>query len=299
MRWLATIALPSRRTAEVGRRRRLSGVRAQRHQIGGERPVGPHQRFDRHRRRDVRRAQQHVEVGDGEDEHPEHAVGAVDQRQTLLGLQRDRGDAGGGGRRGALAFADQGESDVGEWGEVATRAERPVLRNGRGDPGVEQVDDALDDDGADSRVTQRQRPGPQQHHRPDHLVLDRRAHPGGVRADQRALQLLAALGGDHRGGERPEPGGHAVDGLGGTGVGGDEPGAGFERRPRLRADGDLAVAAGDLDDGSPVESVRRQDHDRLVHWCSITVVSDSQQLRPMAVFMSFRSGKHPSVAFDA
>ena len=119
---------------------------------------------------------------------------------------------------GALAFADQGEGDVGERGEIAARPERTVLRNGRRDPRVEQFDDALDDDRTHAGVPQRQRARPQQHHRPDDLVLDRRTHPGGMGAKQRALQLLAPLRRDHRRGERPEPGRDAVDGLARRGV---------------------------------------------------------------------------------
>ena len=49
----------------------------------------------------------HVEVGQGEHEHAEHAVGAVDQRQPLLGPQRDRRDAVRLERAGGVALADQ------------------------------------------------------------------------------------------------------------------------------------------------------------------------------------------------
>ena len=62
-------------------------------------------------------------------------------------------------------------------------------------------------------VAHRQAAGAQQDHRPDRLALDLRTHPGGVRADQRRLQLRRPLGGDHRVGERAEAGGHAVDRL--------------------------------------------------------------------------------------
>ena len=61
-------------------------------------------------------------------------------------------------------------------------------------------------------VAQGQRADPQQHHRPHHLARHRRADAGGVRADQRVLQLGPALGGDERVGQRAEAGGDAVDG---------------------------------------------------------------------------------------
>ena len=55
---------------------------------------------------------------------------------------------------------------------------------------------------------------PQEHQRADHLALDPRAHAGGVRTDQAALQLGAQLGADVADGERAEAGGDAVDRLG-------------------------------------------------------------------------------------
>ena len=73
--------------------------------------------------------------------------------------------------------------------EVAAGAERAVLGDDRGDAGVQQPQDGLGDLRPGPRVPHRERPGPQQHHRPHDLPLDRLSHPGGVRADQRALQL--------------------------------------------------------------------------------------------------------------
>ena len=78
---------------------RLAGLRAQRLQVGGEGPVGAEQRLDASSRRSMSaRAQQHVEVGERQDEHAEDAVGAVDERQALLGPEHDRLDAGVGER---------------------------------------------------------------------------------------------------------------------------------------------------------------------------------------------------------
>ena len=127
MRWLATIGLPASSRRRFAADAVWPAMRTQRHQVGGEGPVGAQQRLDRHRRRDVGRAEQHVEVGEREHEHAEHAVGAVDEGQAFLGLQRDRRDAGGGHLVGALALADQRQADVGQRREVATGAERAVL----------------------------------------------------------------------------------------------------------------------------------------------------------------------------
>ena len=110
---------------------------AQRHEVGGEGAIRTHQRFDGHCCRDVRRTQQDVEISEGQDEHPEHPIGAVDQGQPLLGLQRDRCDAGRRRVGSTLTFSEKGKSNVGERGEITARPERSVFRHGRGDPGVE------------------------------------------------------------------------------------------------------------------------------------------------------------------
>ena len=68
----------------------LAGLRAQRLQVGGEHPVGAEHRLHAHRRGEVGGAQQQVEVGAGQHQLAEHAVGAVDQRQPLLLGQHDR-----------------------------------------------------------------------------------------------------------------------------------------------------------------------------------------------------------------
>ena len=140
--------------------------------------------------------QQPVEVGEGQHEHPEHPVGAVDQGEALLGPQRHRRDAGLGQRRRAVDQACRRRGGPrprraapsaadGQRGEVAAGTERAVLADDRRDPGVEQRDDRLDDLGPGPGEAHRQAAGAQEHHRPHDLALDLRAHAGGVRADQR------------------------------------------------------------------------------------------------------------------
>ncbi len=160
-------------------------------------------------------------VGDREQQHAEHAVGTVDERQPLLGGELDRAQSGRGQGRGARpagtvlaqhpALAEQHQRAVRQRRQVAGRAERSVLGYPWGDVVVEQVHKALGDQRAYAGPAQRQRPDPQQHHRPDHLARHRRADPGGVRADQRVLQFGPALGRDEGAGERAETGGDAVD----------------------------------------------------------------------------------------
>ena len=93
-------------------------------------------------------------------------------------------------RAARRALTEQHEGRRGERCQVATGSERAVLGDDRRDAGVEQRHDGLDDGGAGPGVTHRQAAGAQQHHRPHHLALHLGAEPGGVRADQRQLQLL-------------------------------------------------------------------------------------------------------------
>ena len=202
-----------------------------------------------------------LEVGDRHDEHAEHAVGPVDEGQALLLPQLDGLDAGRGQQlgHGALdavgtdgpALAHEHEGAVRERGEVAAAAQRAELVDDRRDLGVEQGGHGLRDHGAGSRAAAGQRLQPQQHEGADDLALDGRPHPGGVRADERALELDAALDRDVPVGQRAEPGGDPVDRRGRAGQGVDLGAAG-------RHGGDRRI--GQLDAGirrAPRRSRRR------------------------------------------
>jgi hypothetical protein len=93
-RWLATIGRAREQAGEVAGARRLADLRAQRLQVGGERPVGAEQPLDRHRRSDVGESGERTQIVQREAEHAEDAVGAVDQRQALLRPQLHRSQAG-------------------------------------------------------------------------------------------------------------------------------------------------------------------------------------------------------------
>ena len=118
------------------RRDGLTGMRPQRLQVGGEHGVGSRESLDAHRGGEVGGGQQGVEVGEREDEHPEHAVGAVDERETLLlgsttARCRPRRALGGGTRSPSrvahLPLAHQRQRAVRERGQVAGAAELAVL----------------------------------------------------------------------------------------------------------------------------------------------------------------------------
>ena len=176
--------------------------------------------LDRHRGSDVGRTQQPAQVGDGHDQHAEHAVGAVDEGEPLLGGQLDRREPGRGERLGGRhqragrvadrALAHQRERAVGQRRQVAGAAERAVLVHHRRDAVRDQVGQQLRGLAAYAGVPGRQRREPQQHQRPDHLALHLGAGAGGVRADQRPLELGPHLGRDVPGGQCAEPGRDAV-----------------------------------------------------------------------------------------
>ena len=216
--------------------------------------------------------QQDVEVGEGQHEHAEHPVGAVDQRQPLLGLQRRAAPTPAAASAAApvderavgqprLALAEQDERRRRERSEVTAGAERAVLAHDGRDAGVEQGEHRVDDDRPGAGVAHRQAAGAQQDHRPDRLALDLRTHPGGVRADQRRLQLGRPLGGDHRVGQRAEAGRHAVDRLRLVHQPLDDGGAALDHRSGVVAEHDPSTAAGDGDDVGGRDAVR-PEHQR-------------------------------------
>ena len=146
------------------------------------------------------------------------------------------------------ALAHRREGAVRQRGEVTGAAQRPVLVDDRDDPGGQHRRVGARGRQPHPGPPGRQRGQPQQHHRPHHLGLHLRAGPGGVRADQRLLQLRPQFPRDVPGGQRPEPGGHAV-------VRGRVPGervdhrpAGGDRRLGLRRQGHHRALPGDRDD---------------------------------------------------
>jgi hypothetical protein len=219
-------------------------VRPQALQVRRERRVGTEQRLDTHGRRHVGVAQQPAQIVAGEHQHPEHAVGAVDQREPLLLGQDDRLDPGGGQRVGGgpqhpvgvahLALTGQGQRAVRERREVPRATQRPVLRHHRGDPGVEYGRVRTGGLRPDAGPPGRERREPQQHQRAHHLPLDLRARARGVRADQAALQLRAPVARNVPGGQRAEAGGHAVVRVDVAGERVDHPAAVLDPGLRLR-----------------------------------------------------------------
>jgi len=189
-------------------------------QVGGKDRVGAEQALDAHRGGDVGEPQQVAEVRDGQHQHSEHAVGAVDQREAFLLPQLDRGDPG---RREGLSgrilaaagigdhtLSGNRECAVGQRGEVARAAKAAVLVHNRGEARIQQRCIGLHGDLTNAGPAGGQGGQPEQHQRADHFGLDRWSGAGRVAADEAGLELSAQIGRDVPGGKRAEAGGHAV-----------------------------------------------------------------------------------------
>ena len=158
----------------------------------------------------------------GEHERPDrgHELGAVDQRQALLGGEHERLQAGaaqslGAGHHLAVqldhALADQRQGQVCERCQVAAGAQRAARRHHRVHARGEQRQQQLDGLAADAGRAGRERVRAQQHRGPHDLGREGVTDAAGVAAQQVELQPrdLVVLDGDVH--EAAEPG---VDPIG-------------------------------------------------------------------------------------
>ena len=181
---------------------------------GGERHIRAQQGLDAHRPDDARGPDQSVRVG--QDERPDrtHHLGPVEERQAFLGLERQRLEAGFAQRqhrrheRAAdlhLAPADEGQRQVRERREVPGRPDAPLLGDDRMDAQAQEVEEAIDEQGPAAAVTQRERVGPQQEHRPDDLAREGGADPGRMAHQQVLLETTGVGRGDRVEASAPNP----------------------------------------------------------------------------------------------
>ena len=159
-------------------------------------------------------------------EHAEHPVGAVDERQALLGFEHTGSMPGVGERRRGvdthsvhhdLPLAEEDQSDVREGREITAASQRSVLGHPRRDARREQCEQAVDEQRADAAMGHRQRSRAQQHHGPHDFGLDGFAEAGCVRPDQGRLEAGPVVGLDVHIGERAEAGRDAIHRLAGAG----------------------------------------------------------------------------------
>jgi len=147
---------------------------------------------------------------------------AVDERQPLLRAERHRGKPRLLQRRAAghplalvhrLALADQREREMGQRGEITTRADGAALGDDRGDARVEHADQQLDHRDADARMATRQAVRQQQHHRAHGIRREWFADAAGMAANQVALKLGQVIAGDFDAAEVTKSGRDTIDGA--------------------------------------------------------------------------------------
>ncbi len=147
---------------------------------------------------------------------------AVDQREPLLGAERDGGQAVGAQhlRRGPdalrgpeLALADEREREVRERREVAAGAHRALLGDRRVEAGAEHPAEQVHELWASTGDSLREHVGAEQHHRPHLALREPRADAGRMAAHEVHLQLRELVRRDREVGELSEPGVHAVHRL--------------------------------------------------------------------------------------
>ena len=255
---------------------RLAELRPQRHEVGGEDGIRAELALDRHGRGDVGRVEQHRQVVQREQQHPEHAVGAVDEGEALLLAQLERSDGCRGAARrrpatsvaGGVAhvpLAHRGERDVRERREVARAAERAVLAHDRGDAGVEHRGVRLGDDRAHAGAAGRERLQPQQLSARTTSRSTSAPVPAACERIRLACSCSAALGRDERRRERAEAGRDAVVRLGVVGEALDERAGCRDPLERGGVELDARAVAGDGDDVVGAQRVRADGDD--ARWC--------------------------------
>ncbi len=205
------------------------------------------------------------EASDGE-----HRLRAVEQRNPLLRLQRQRVKLGSAQRFPArhdrafvlgLAFADHHQRHVGERGEIATGADASTRGDHRRDAAVEEVAQSFRDQGADAGESAGQYDGADQHHGSGLGAREGFADARGVRADHVALKRGEIVGGNADVGKQADAG---VDGVHGVVTSGEffDHGAGaahgFDRGGSNSDKGRAARDFADLGEGETV--TRKQDH---------------------------------------
>ena len=115
------------------------------------------------------------------------------------------------------------EREMRERREIATGADRTLLRDQRDDAAIQHRHEQLDHFQPNPAEPERENVRPEQHHRAHFRLTERPADAAGMAADEIHLQLLAFLGRNMDVGELPESGADAVDHF-----------AAARRFPRLR-----------------------------------------------------------------
>ena len=200
---------------------------SQRLQLRQEDLVGAEQGLDAHRRNDVGDGAEPGEVFAGEEEHPEHPVGPVDEGETFLHLEHDRSGPGASegvssrGRQAVrpdnLALAHEDERAVGQGRQVAATPEGAGGRDDRRDPGVEQGGEVTGHDRAHPGTATGQSLQAQEHESAHDFGFHRLTEAGRMGPDEAGLELGPQLGIDVTGGKGAKARRNAVSGGRGGG----------------------------------------------------------------------------------
>src|SRR5215510_620603 len=187
-----------------------------------KRLVAAQKAFEGHRAREVGDLGQPLRSSDGECPHRAHCLGAVHQRQALLGAQHHRRQARQSQRpRGrmsllsipGLPLPDQRQRQVGQRSQISRRAHAPPLRDHGYHPAIEHLHRQLQGWELDARVPLGQHVDPKQQQRARLRQRERCSNPGSVGKQQVSLQLAQVALVDADLGQGSEPGVDPVDRL--------------------------------------------------------------------------------------
>ena len=208
--------------AEVGRAALLAGMGADGVELGPVGGVGAEQRLDGDGAGHVGGGGQPVEVGQRQAQVGQHPLGAVEERQALLGLQHHRLEPGGGQPVGARQATAVGIDDLARAGEDGTD-----VGQGRQVAGCAEAAELGDDRGDARRTAGRPVPRPAPGRAPDRPAASVRARssiiarttsastgspiPAAWLSTSDSCRRRASAGDTLHRGQRPEAGGHAVD----------------------------------------------------------------------------------------
>ncbi len=186
----------------------LAGLAAHALDLGDEGAVRPEQPLERHGAGQVGEGGQPIgpDLRERADRH--HGLGAVHERQALLGLEHDGPQPGPCERLAAgqalaadprLALADDEECEVGERREVPGGADRPALGDHGDAVPLEQREDEVERLLPDAAVPLGEHVRPQEDERAGLLEGQGGSDAGGVREHQVSLELFR----DRRAGSGP------------------------------------------------------------------------------------------------
>ncbi len=217
----ADLAAGDKRAQGFGRLA-LAAVAAERMDARVERRVRAARRVERQRPGRERRAKQGLRLEEADQRVRGRELRAVEQREPLLRLERQRLEPDRGERFGRrhdpivelrFADADHGGGHMGERREVARGADRALRRNDRRHAPVEHRGDAVDRLRPDAGGALREARQLQRHHEPRDRERRRLADAGGVRQHDVALKFCEIGLVDPHGAELAEAGVDSVDGL--------------------------------------------------------------------------------------